>query len=179
MTPVATLLVLCVCVVFAESVPVQKRSDADSGKQAGTEFPSQLTDIHGQRIDVRRLAKDHSLVVITLKATWCQVCRRQIERIQTMLPRLKQCNVTFLVLSPGPVEDLLKIKQKLGFDYPFVADDDLTIARSLGLERPGNQIFPCMFEVLPNLHIGWRQLGRNGFYFGDGELKQYFDCTPV
>ena len=178
-TPIRRLLVLALCVLVIAPVVWAQKEDGGDNNLNEVSFPAQLTDIAGNRIDVQKLAEEKNLVVVTLKATWCPVCRRQLERIQNILPKLKSCNVTFIVLSPGPAEDLAKIKAALGFNYPFVADEDFAVARSLGLERPGNQIVPCMFQVLPNLRIGWVQLGRNGYYFGDGELKRYFDCHHV
>ena len=142
-------------------------------------FPAKLVDIGGNELDVTQLATDHNLVVVTLKATWCPVCQHQLERIRDLLPKLEPCNVTFIVLSPGPAEDLAKIQERIGFRFPFVADADLAVARPLGLDRPGGQIFPCMFQLLKDRRIGWKQLGRNGAYFGDGELERYFDCRPV
>ncbi|MFQ5599699.1 MAG: redoxin domain-containing protein [Candidatus Krumholzibacteriia bacterium] len=148
-------------------------------KDESPRFPARVTDIEGRSIDIQRLARDRNLVVVTLKATWCPVCQKQLLRLKALLPKLKPCKVSFVVLAPGSREELAKIKSRIGFDYPFVADVNLEIAGSLGLDMPRNQIFPCMFQVLPNLQIGWKQLGRNGAYFGDGELKKYFDCTPV
>lgn len=159
---------------------VVRAADADEpDAKPSPQFPAKLVDIEGRELDVKRLAREHNLVVVTLKATWCPVCRRQLERIRDLLPKLQRCDVTFIVLSPGPSSELAAIKKNVGFDFPFVMDTNLDIARSLGLNRPGNQIFPCMFQVLENLRIGWQQLGRNGAYFGDGELERYFDCRPV
>ncbi|HMB68312.1 MAG TPA: hypothetical protein VKU85_03340, partial [bacterium] len=81
------------------------------------------------------------------------------------------------VLAPGNVEAVAAARRASGFPYPFVADPDLRIAGSLGLARPGGEIFPCLLQVLPDRSVGWRQLGRNGAYFGDGELKAFFDCS--
>ena len=142
-------------------------------------FPPSLTDIDGQVLDIERLAREHNLVVVTLKAPWCPVCHRQLLRIRSLLPELEACRVTFIVLCPGSPEEVAAIQERTAFGYPFVADENLNIARSLGLARAQDQIFPCMLQILPDLRIGWTQLGRSGAYFGDGELRDYFDCTAL
>jgi len=152
-------------------------STAWSQTKTAAVFPAKvLTDIEGKAVDVEKLAATHNLVVVTLKATWCPVCQRQLLRLKKILPMLKLCRVTFIVLAPGPAKELAKIKKRTGFDFPFVQDQGLVIARSLGIARNGNQILPCMLHVLPDLKIGWWQLGRNGAYFGDRELEDYFKC---
>lgn len=142
-------------------------------------FPAELVDIDGQLIDVEELATNDHLVVVTLKATWCPVCQRQLQRLKTLLPQLQRCRVNLIVLSPGPRDELAAIRDRTGLDASFVVDEGLATARSLGIATAENRIFPCMLQILPDRTIGWRQLGRNGVYFGDGELKEYFKCRPV
>lgn len=142
-------------------------------------FPTELVDIDGQRIDVPELASDAHLVVVTLKATWCKVCQHQLERLKTLLPALERCGVNVVVLSPGPRDELAEIRDRIGLPASFVVDDDLAVARALGIAMTEDQIFPCMLQILPDRTIGWRQLGRNGAYFGDGKLKTYFECRSV
>ena len=152
------------------------------GSEAGAQavegrFPAHLTDIGGNVLDIEALARDHNLVVVTLKATWCPVCQRQLVRLLARLPELEACGVTFVVLAPGPAEELAAIRERTGFHFPFVADEGLQIARSLGLTLTGQEILPCMLQILPGGRIGWRQLGRNGAYFGDAALEEFFDCS--
>lgn len=147
--------------------------------QAVVRFPAAVVDIDGNSIRIDDLARSHNLVVVTLKAPWCPVCQQQLRRLVALLPKLRQCDVTFVVLSPGPAEELAAIRSRTGFEFPFVADTGLAIARSLGLAMNEDEIYPCMLQILPDRSIGWRQMGRNGAYFGDGELKRYFDCRPV
>ncbi|GJM43427.1 MAG: hypothetical protein DHS20C21_02690 [Gemmatimonadota bacterium] len=140
-------------------------------------LPAQLVDLDGVALDVAEMAREDNLVLVTLKRPDCPVCLEQLVRLRERLPELEACGVRFLVLSPGPVESLRRARKASGFPYPFVADPELRIAESLGLARPGGEIFPCLLQVLPDLGIGWRQLGRNGAYFGDGPLQDFFDCS--
>lgn len=172
LTPAVWVGIVGLCVLLAP--PAGRGQEGDDRW-----FPPSLTDIDGQVLDIERLAREHNLVVVTLKAPWCPVCHRQLLRIKSLLPELEACRVSFIVLCPGSPEEVAKVREQTGFDYPFVADENLSVARSLGLARAQGQIFPCMLQVLPDLRIGWTQLGRNGAYFGDGALRDTFDCTAL
>ncbi len=160
-----------VCILVAEE------TGAQSQENGAVRFPAVVTDIDQNVIDIEALTRERNLVVVTLKATWCLVCQRQLVRLRSRLQELDACAVTFVVLAPGPAEELAAIRRRTGFDFPFVADEGLEIARSLDLVLTDEGIVPCMLQILPGGRIGWRQLGRNGAYFGDDELREYFDCT--
>ncbi|NNE44217.1 MAG: redoxin domain-containing protein [Gemmatimonadetes bacterium] len=142
-------------------------------------LPATMISISGETLSLPDLATDGNLVLVTLKAPWCPVCQEQLVRLRARLPELEACGVTFIVLAPGPAEALREIRERTGFPFPFVADEGLRIAEPLGLRMAPDQILPCMFQVLPDRTVGWRQMGRNGAYFGDRELGEFFDCTGV
>lgn len=141
-------------------------------------FPAEVTSIEGKIIDVAKLAQGQPVVVVTLKATWCRVCQEQLYRIKARLSR-SHCRVTFLVLSPGPREDLKKIRERIGFPFPFVEDRGLVIARSLGLQMSETEILPAMFILRSDRSVGWIQMGRGPAHFGDRELLEKLDCADL
>lgn len=141
-------------------------------------FPARVKSVEGKIIDVGKLAKEQRVVVITLKATWCPVCQEQLYRIKKRLP-LSYCGVTFLVLSPGPKEDLKIIQKRTGFPYPFIEDRDLAIARSLGLQMNKTEIRPAMIILRKDRTVGWIQEGRGQRYFGDPELLKELRCADL
>ena len=69
-------------------------------------FPEIITDIDGDTINLKELTTQKTVAVITMKAPDCPVCQTQILRIIQNFDKLSSCNVTFLVLAPGPVEKL-------------------------------------------------------------------------
>lgn len=142
-------------------------------------FPAFVTDIDGHRIDVAKLAADGKLVVVTLKATWCPVCQEQLARLRTHLPRLRSCGAHFIVLAPGPTEDLRQIARDSRFPYPFVEDRNLAIARAADLILAPDQIAPAIFVLDAERGIAWLQRGRSGVYYGDGELLERLGCEPL
>ncbi len=139
-------------------------------------FPATVSTIEGEELDLKEIAKKKTLVVVTLKATWCPVCQTQLARIKRKLPEIKPCGVSFLVLAPGPKSQLKAIKEKTGFPYPFVEDVDLAIAKKLGLQMSEEEIFPSIFMLNPDLSVGWMQRGRNSSYYGDDALIKKINC---
>ena len=116
------------------------------------------------------------MVVITLKSPDCPVCQTQITRIMQNFDRLAVCNVSFLVLSPTPIEKLLQAKEATKFPFPFIVDQDLKISRSLDLIINNTQILPSILILNDKLEVEWAQRGRNALYFGDRELMKRLKC---
>ena len=139
-------------------------------------FPARVATIDGQDLDVAKLAAQNTLVVVTLKATWCPVCRHQLERIRDKLPEIEGCGVTFLVLAPGPRRALKEIQKQVGFPYPFVEDVDLRIAKRLRLQMSEKEIFPSILILRQDLSVGWMQRGRNARRYGDAALLATVNC---
>jgi len=142
-----------------------------------SKFPAVLTDVFGNTIKVKDLVQEKTVVVVTLKATWCQICQEQLRRIKATLSESKNCNVTYLVLSPGPTKDLQEIKKQTDFPFPFIEDKGLIIAASLGLKMAPEQIFPSIFILNKKLKVAWLQKGRNGLFYGDPELLKKLNCA--
>ncbi|MCH7674200.1 redoxin domain-containing protein [candidate division KSB1 bacterium] len=92
------------------------------------------------------------------------------------LAKLQVCGAAFIVLSPGPADELRKVRKRTEFPYPFVEDKGLALAKKLKLQIAADQIQPAIFAVNKKREINLVQLGRNGSYYGDKELQKYLDC---
>tara|TARA_B100000315_G_C14340060_1_gene479156 strand:- start:431 stop:730 length:300 start_codon:yes stop_codon:yes gene_type:complete len=90
--------------------------------------------------------------------------------------QLAVCNVTFLVLSPAPIDKLYKAKETTSFPFPFIVDQDLEIAKSLDLVLNNKEILPSILILNEKLEVEWSQIGRNALYFGDPELMKRLKC---
>jgi len=140
-------------------------------------FPEIITDIEGNNINLKELTAQKTVVVITLKSPDCPVCQTQIIRIMQNFDRLAVCNVTFLVLSPTPIEKLLHTKEATKFPFPFIPDHDLKITKSLDLLLSETEILPSILILNEKLEVKWAQRGRNALYFGDPELMKHLKCN--
>jgi peroxiredoxin len=152
------------------------RAEDAARPETGLRFPRHVRSIAGQEIDLLPLAERKTLVVITLKATWCPVCQEQLRRIQERRADFEPCGVTFLVLGPGPRQELAAIQDRLRFPYPFVEDVDLTIARRLGLAMSEMEIVPAILTLNRDLAVTWVQRGRTGGAFSDAALLERVGC---
>ena len=139
-------------------------------------FPEIITDIDGDPINLKEITKQKTVAVITMKSPDCPVCQTQILRIMQNFDKLSACNVTFLVLAPGPKDKLQKAKDLTKFPFPFIVDQDLIIARSLDLIINETQILPSILILNDKLEVEWAQRGRNALYFGDPELMKRLKC---
>jgi len=139
-------------------------------------FPEIITDIDGDTINLKELTTQKTVAVITMKAPDCPVCQTQLLRIMQNFDKLSACNVTFLVLAPGPVEKLQKAKELTKFPFPFIVDQDLNVAQSLDLIINETQILPSILILNDKLKLEWAQRGRNALYFGDPELMKHLRC---
>ena len=139
-------------------------------------FPDSIQDIDGNTINLKELNTKGTVAVITMKSPDCPVCQTQILRIIENFDKLSACNVTFLVLSPGPAEKLQSAKEFTKFPFPFIVDEKLEIARSLDLLLNETQILPSILILNEKLDVGWLQKGRNAIYFGDPELMKRLKC---
>ena len=139
-------------------------------------FPDIISDIEGNNINLKELTSQKTVVVITMKSPDCPVCQAQIIRIMQNFDKLAVCNVTFLVLSPKPMDKLYKAKETTQFPFPFIADHDLKIAKSLDLLLNESEILPSILILNDKLEVEWAQRGRNAMYFGDPELMKRLKC---
>ena len=140
-------------------------------------FPNVVSDIDGTIIDLKQLASEKRVVVITIKTAECPVCQHQLIRINDKLNELASCNVTFLVLSPGTINKIQKAKSNTKFPFPFIMDENLEISKSLDLIIDEKQILPSILILNEKLEIEWEQRGRNSLFYGDPELMRILQCS--
>ncbi len=143
---------------------------------AASVVPSELRDVHGAVVDVAGLARRDRLVFVTVKATGCPVCRTQLQRLGRLLPHLRACGVTFVVLVPGANEAAAAVARDTSFPYPFVAEGAEALAAGAGFAGGPGELVPGFFAVDEALTVVWEQRGRGAGAYGDGELMAHLGC---
>ncbi len=138
--------------------------------------PAALRDVNGANVDVAALAATHRLVFVTLKASWCPLCRAQLKRLGKLVARVRACGATLVVLGPPPSAALAAIARESGLPYPFVADAG--VAKSVGFLTTPDELVPGFFVVNEARAIVWEHRGRAKGAFGDREVLEYLGC-PV
>ena len=180
------LAALAWAIACAAPSPAGAASDSDSGSRPDSTrspeeliLPAALEDIDGRQVDLAGLARRRQVVFVTMKGPWCGVCKRQLARLRRMQSKLSECGATFVVLSPGPREEISGVRRSTGFSAHYVEDAGLKLARSLGLQLAGDQIQPAIFRIDRNLRVTWMQAGRSGRYYGDRALWRHLDCGSI
>ncbi|KAI7853218.1 hypothetical protein BDC45DRAFT_511634 [Circinella umbellata] len=142
-------------------------------------FPQgELIDVKGQRVNVRQLAADYLLVLITLKSIECPVCPQLLkilnlygleldvdryidpftqreweiepDRKKFFRLLLKQ-DAYFIVVCPGDEKAIAEIQEQTPFmHYPFIGGEQADIlGRSLKLKMSDTELWPATLEVEP------------------------------
>ncbi|KAI9474870.1 hypothetical protein BDB00DRAFT_934191 [Zychaea mexicana] len=142
-------------------------------------FPQgELTDVRGKRVNVRQLAEDYLLVLITLKKIECPVCPQLLKilnlyglepdenkyvdpfthRVWEIEPDRKKFfrlllkrDAYFIVLCPGDEDQVAQIQQQTPFmHYPFIAGEQaLLLGQSLKISMSDSELWPAILEVEP------------------------------
>ena len=140
------------------------------------QFPQTVTSVLGEEIDIDKLSTSKTVVVVTLKSPTCPVCKNQLERIKRNLGAFEMCNISFLVVCPGSIDEVKSIKRESNYPFPFIVDTDLEIGKQMGLILRDNELYPSIFVLTKDRTIRWMQKGRNYLYYGDEELKEALNC---
>ncbi|KAJ9074021.1 hypothetical protein DSO57_1010324 [Entomophthora muscae] len=142
-------------------------------------------------------------IVIDLQATWCQVCPPLLKTINLyglndsanvsslvdpfnhlvlkpteeeleLFRLLLRLDAFFLVLSPGPVDEVRKIQSETKFGaFPFIVDKDLSLAGSIRLRLSATQIWPAILHIEPSLRLRPIHFGRAPGFYGISVLMSY------
>ena len=184
--PMSGQLITALACVLAGAASSPASTAPDSGSRADSTrtpeeliLPATLQDIDGREVDLAGMARRRQVVFVTMKGPWCGVCKRQLVRLRRIQSRLSECGAAFVVLAPGPREEISEVRRVTGFSARYVEDAGLKLARALGLQLAEDQIQPAIFRIDRNLRVAWMQAGRSGRYYGDRELWKHLDCGKV
>jgi peroxiredoxin len=139
-------------------------------------FSQNIFDINGDKLSFLNLSKDKIVCLITIKSITCPICIEQLERIKKKVLDFEKCNLTFLVLAPGPLKGIKAFAKKMKFPFPFIQDKNFSISKIFNLANPPFEIIPAVILFEKNGFVKWRQLGRSFDYFSDQALEDYLDC---
>ncbi|KAI8339423.1 hypothetical protein BC941DRAFT_420448 [Chlamydoabsidia padenii] len=166
------------------------------------QFPSmELKDIKGNKVDIKKLAHDYRLILITLKNASCMVCPQllhilnlygldptcttyqdpfTLEEMEIDEPTKKFFRLIllqdayFVVLCPGEPAEVADIQYKTHFQYPFIAGDQaLSLGKALKMNMSDQDLWPATMEVTKDdLDVSPIYIGRGpGNYYHKYLLK--------
>jgi len=75
------------------------------------------------------------VVVLAFWATWCIACKSELVELKSVAasPEYKDVFVAAVCNDPENIDDVKKITESLGIDYPVLLDKDAKVFKSLGL----------------------------------------------
>lgn len=140
-------------------------------------LPARLSDIDGRVVAVDSLAQSRKLILVTVKASWCPVCREQLRRLREKLPEAEACGITFVVLGAGPAEELATMRGRSGAPFFFVEDKGLKIVTALGLNLTETEVQPALVGIGKDRSVSWMQVGRGPSNFGESIAFKETRCA--
>ena len=140
-------------------------------------FPHEIVSLSGELIPMKKLARNKTVCIITVKSAQCLVCREQLVRIKKKLHEFSTCNLTFLVLVSGDPADIHAMKNSTEFPFPFISNDQYAIAEKYELIQGAYQLMPAVFILNPDQSMRWIQRGRSSGFYSDKILIDYLDCA--
>ncbi|MBI2061011.1 MAG: redoxin domain-containing protein [Nitrospirae bacterium] len=153
---------------------------AGAGRAADVRLPLILKSVDGTVHPSMDLASTGALVVVTIKGSWCPVCRTQLERFRKVQAQLDSCGAEVVVVTPDPPERARELQQAIGDRYRVVADPKGEVGWSLGVwEKGQGAMFPAAFLFAKDLSLKWSFRGRAQGLYVEKELLKHMNCEGL
>ena len=76
-------------------------------------------------------------VILFVRGNWCPFCSRQVANLTRYYQEINERNARLILITPKPLETTRRVAQFFEFDFDFWLDEELHIARQLGLLQTG------------------------------------------
>lgn len=111
-------------------------SSAAYGQQT---LPSaNLKTLDGQTVDLKSYAQNGRILVISVWATWCAPCKKELDAIADMYPEWQdKYKVDVLAITIDTQRQLAKVKpmvESKGWDYTFLSDVNNQLRTVMGVQ---------------------------------------------
>jgi peroxiredoxin len=98
-----------------------------------------LTDINGNKVNVRDLAKDSNIIILDFWATWCIPCKQELTNIAAIYDDWKKkYNVKVIAISIDDARNSARVKAFVngqGWTYEVLLDVNQDLRRALNFEN--------------------------------------------
>ncbi len=88
------------------------------------------TDQHGKKVDLSKVLKQGSVVIVFYRGQWCPYCNKQLMRLEDSLSLITGKGATLIAVTPEKPANISKTIEKTKATYPVLFDDGLTIMKS-------------------------------------------------
>lgn len=110
-----------------------------AGAAAQAQLPAaQLKDINGKVVDTSTLSNDGNPMIISLFATWCKPCLRELKAINEVYADWQdETGVRLVAISIDEAQNANKVKPLVdaeGWEYQVLLDPNNDFGRTLGVQ---------------------------------------------
>ncbi len=135
----AAVIIIAVLAVVAALLVVRK-------KMGGRPVPATLrpgqplprfaaVDEHGNALDSSSL-EGAPAVILFVRGSWCPFCSRQVRNLTAHYKKINELGARLILVTPKPLETTRRVAEFFDVDFEFWLDQDLAIAKQLGLTLP-------------------------------------------
>jgi peroxiredoxin len=118
----------------AEQTGVAKSPTTINPALIGTRIPDMaLFDSSGKKVELGNVLARKPTILVVYKGNWCLYCQQQLEAMQKIEPDLLALGYQILAVSPDPPAELQKSIQGKNLRYQLLSDEQLSLAKTLGL----------------------------------------------
>ncbi|MCH9696049.1 MAG: peroxiredoxin family protein [Gammaproteobacteria bacterium] len=101
--------------------------------QQGERLPDfHAVDEHGGPLRSAELLGTPS-VILFVRGNWCPFCTRQVKNLSEHYKRIVDLGARLILVTPKPLETTRRVAEFYEVEFEFWLDEDLTVARQLGL----------------------------------------------
>lgn len=123
---------------------------AEACLQVGETAPDfQLPDTDGRIVSLEASLRSGPVVVTFYRGGWCPYCNLALRALHQAMARLTAERATLLAITPQLAEGVRETRERLGLDFPMLADPGNRTARLFGL----------VFRLPSDLIALYRRLG--------------------
>lgn len=160
---------LCACATAkssndadADSTPEPPPAQTDIGGigvgQAAPDF--ELTSINGQSVSLASMRKDGPVVVVFYRGDWCPICRQQLTELAEAKPQFDARGASVVAVSVDAAEKNAALAERVGANFPLLADPDLATIRAYDVEHVGEDIArPSTYVIGRDGQVTWAWVG--------------------
>jgi peroxiredoxin len=123
--------------------------------------PVRSTQLHGT-----------AAVILFVRGNWCPFCSSQVENLTVHYKDIIDLGARLILVTPKPLETTKRVAKFFEVEFEFWLDDDLTVAKQLGLllesgvpkdhrkEYGDDTVWPTALVVDPNGIIRYTELSK-------------------
>ena len=132
------LLILLICLPLISSAQfeykkfgINEEKGVPDGLKIGAKAPKFVAyDAFGEKIKLKDILKEESVVLVFYRGQWCPVCNDYLRNLNDSLSHIKAKGARLIAVGPESQENALKSSGQSGGDFTFIVDSYAEIMRA-------------------------------------------------